>query len=283
MAGEPSAIEVLATSSDAGALTKAAQELAASKDAAGFDALRASLENAKFLDAIDPPAKPPASRLAMNLWKILRTLSENKAKEARGVIEALTQAPAYQKHIARVDLLLEATETLRPPGPKVVEYWKTYSGHADIHAPVLQRILIANRSGEALGLFGEMMANEGFGAERRVNWIHAGVPAVRNDAGALVMVTKLVDDKRVSPQVRLGAVEAVFDWDDEWVPIHGPGVYRPEARALMHKPAREQVRAIAKAARAWLPIPGPLDAKITGVLAELDTLDSREKPAHGGS
>lgn len=283
MPGEPNPIEVLSTSSDAGVLTRAGQELAAGKDAAGFDALRAALQDAKFLDTIDPPAKPPASRLGMNLWKILRTLSDNKAKEARGVIESLTQAPTFQKHITRVDLLLEATEPLRPPGASVVSYWKSYSGPNDAHAPVLQRILISNGSPEALALFGEMMANPGFPASRRVNWLHAGVPAKRNDANAVGMVVKLVSDRNVTPDVRLAAVECIFDWNDEWVKIHGPGFARPPARAQANRAAREQVRGVAKAAKAWLEVPAALQAKIDATLKELDALDEREKPAHGGS
>ncbi|MFA6045494.1 MAG: hypothetical protein WC718_10955 [Phycisphaerales bacterium] len=283
MPTEPTPIEVLRTSADAGKLTNAAQELAISKDAASLEAVRGALESPKFLDSIDPPAKPPASRLAMNVWKVLRSLTDNKAPDARGVIEALTQAPLYQKHIARVDLLLEATQELRPPGEKVVGYWKTYAGPNDLHAPVLQRILLANGSPEALTLFRTMMSNEGFPPERRVNWIHAGLPRYRNDEKYLAMATALVDDKLVSPVVRRAAVEAVFDWDEEWAPIHGPNVYKPPLRTLMNKAAREQVKAVAKSARAWLSLPAPLDAKITAVLAEVDAIDEREKPAHGGS
>lgn len=282
MPTEPTAIEVLRTSSDAGKLTKAAQELAISKDAPSLESLRASLETPRFLDTIDPPAKPPASRLAMNVWKVLRSLTGNKAPDARRVIEALTQAPPFQKHIARVDLLLEATQELRPPGERVVGYWKSYAGHGDLHAPVLQRILLANGSPEALALFLAMMSNEGFPPERRVSWIRAGVPRYRNEERYLAMATTLVDDKVVSPVVRRGAVEAVFDWDDEWGPTHGPNVYTPAPRGLMNKAARERVREVAKAARSRLEVPVGLDAKITGVLAELDAIDGHEKTAPGG-
>ena len=283
MSIEPTPIEVLRTSTDKGALTKAAQELANSKDAASLDAVRAELESAAFLDKIDPPARPPASRLAMNVWKVLRTLTNNKQPEARRVIEALTVAPTFQKNINREDLLLEATQELRPPGERVVAYWTARSGAENLHGPVLQRILLANGSPEALTLFRQMMSNPGLPEDRRVNWIHGGLPRYRNGEAYLAMATAMVDDKLVTPPVRLAVIEAVFDWKAEWGPMHGPDVYRPAPRALMNKAAREQVRAVAKSARAWLSVPATLDAKIAAVLAELDAIDEREKPAHGGS
>lgn len=281
MTHEPTAIEVLRDSSDPAALTKAAQELAISKDAPSLESLRAALESPKFLDTIDAPVKPPASRLGMKLWKILRSLSDNPDPKARGVIDWLTKSPAYQKHVARVDLLLEATQEVRPPSTDVVNYWKAYAGANDLHAPVLQRILLVNGSPEALAIFRGMMANGGFPPERRINWIRAGVPRYRNDASYLAMVKSLVEDKLVAPEVRLGAVEAVFDWDEEWGPIHGPNVYTPPLRALAPKAARQETREVAEAARAGLSIPTLLDGKISAVLTQLDGLDAGEKPPGG--
>lgn len=283
MPGEPDPIQVLSTSSDANDLTRAAQQLAISKDAASLDALRQQLERVAFLDKIDDRAKPPASRFAMNLWKVLRSLRENKAPEAAGVIAALTRAQPFQKNLNREDLLLEATQDLRPPGPDVVAYWTERSSAKNLHAPVLPRLLLANGSPEALKLFASMMGDQGFPDSRRINWIHAELPRYRNQQAYLEMATGMVNNKTLEASVRLGVVEAIFDWQAEWGPMHPPGVYKPEPRALMHKPARDEVRAVAKAARAWLEVPAGLEAKIAATLAELDALDEREKPAHGGS
>lgn len=274
MQPDQSAVETLKTSQDPGKLVHAAQVLAAAGDAESHAVLQKSLESASFLDLIDPPGKVAKSRLNLKVWKPLRTLSENKAPTARGVLESLTESPLYTKSIDRTDLLLDASITLRPPGKKIEKFWASYAAAGDLHAPVLQRVLLDNGSEEALKLFGTMMADNGFPATSRAKWLRSRLPRYRNEKPYLAMADRLIADKAVNEDVRLAAADAVFDWDDEWGPLHGPDFQRPPARALAKKDARDLVRKIAKTARAAMKVPKPLDLKIDAVLAELDVLDA---------
>lgn len=279
MQPDQSAVETLKTSQDPGKLVHAAQVLAAAGDAESHAVLQKSMESASFLDLIDPPGKVATSRLNLKVWKPLRTLSENKAPTARGVIESLTESPLYLKNIDRTDLLLEASITLRPPGKKVEKFWQPYTVTKDLHAPVVQRVLLDNGSEEALKLFGKMMADNGFPETSRAKWLRSRLPRYRNEKPYLVMADRLIADKAVTEGVRVAAVDAVFDWDDEWGPLHGPDVQRPPARALAKKDARDLVRTIARTARAAMKVPKPLDLTIDAVLAELDVLDAgKTKP-----
>ena len=138
----------------------------------------------------------------------------------------------------------------------------------------MQRVLLDNGSEEALRLFGGIMANESFPPSQRVRWFRSRFPRYRNEVPYLAMAKRLVELKSAAPEIRLAVVQSVFDWDDEWGPVHGPDAQRPPPRALTKRPARELAREIARSARSDLPLPTELDARIGAVLKELDALDS---------
>jgi len=272
---DPTALETLKNSDKPAELARACQTLASSDEPALHTELRAFLTSARNLDRLDPPAKVVRSAFDLYAWRPLRTLMDHEAPVARETVAVLVASKEFPATIDRTDLALEASVVVRPPTPGVLTFWRTCADPKGVHINMLARVLADNATDASIGVFEELIAEPQNDEHRRQSWLLAEVPRHRNNPVHLRSMKRLILATRVAVPVRLAALQAVVDWDDEWGPIHGPDVTKPPARALASKEARDLTREVIKLGMDTLSPDAALKAKAQAVVAELDVLEKK--------
>ena len=237
-------IQTLSVSQDPKELVRAAVQLANSERRSDHDALLKSLQSESFLLRLNAEVEYQGDVRLLRVRRVIEALSANKAPSASDTLLALTRNPVYLKAGGRVDLLIEATEVIRPAPPELVAFWDKHCQPEDGFTPLTIKALLENRSKPALELFEKKMADPAHADEDKVIWMRIYLLPRRNHTPLLESCERLLKGGLPEP-LRPDLVDVVFDYKPgEW---YSPATGRnPPPLADYSVAARVQVRRLAK-------------------------------------
>ena len=108
------------------------------------------------LDSEDDYAQPPDF---LRLSAVLDALVKNQAPTAQGAIVTLAVSEAFVEAPSRAELLLRATEAIRPPPDGLVAFWNRLADPADVYMHLLMRTLVNNGTPAALEIYERVIAD----------------------------------------------------------------------------------------------------------------------------
>src|SRR5207248_2448101 len=85
-----------------------------------------------------------ASKLGLNVTKVLDTLARNAAPSAQAAFLALTVDPVFLAHDERIIALIVASAAVRPAPPSLVRFWDRHSRPNDGFTPTTISTFVAN-------------------------------------------------------------------------------------------------------------------------------------------
>lgn len=272
MQPDPAAIKILETSPDPAELCRASQVLAAAPDEASHLKVAEMLRSPTFLAKMDPAGVLAPTPMDLKVWRTLRALRQNKAPSAAAAIVSLVSEPVWLDDPNRVDLLLAATTTARPPDKKVIQFWERYTSPSSIHLHIMVGVLIDNGSEGALKVFERLLADPKHTLEVRRTWLRRGYPLHRTEATFVASTRRILASPAHTPEIKLAAIEALFDYQEAWGDMHEPVKLVPHAAAA--SAVKQDLRKAAEEAKTLLEIPPELGTKMQAVLATLGKEDS---------
>lgn len=207
----------LASSTDAAALLRSGMELALSDDPAALDALAPFLHDSAFLERLDELADP--GRKTQNLGRILMALHERPSPEIVPLCVGLVNDPDFVADRDRKIFLLEALAAVTPMSPEVEAVFR--AANREGYYAANARLLAANTSPVAMGLFLEMMLDSDVAVNTRVGILHMALIPVRNRIPVMEVVGRLAS-KKPDPAVAQAAIESIFDFQVQWRKGHPP-------------------------------------------------------------
>jgi hypothetical protein len=250
-------------------LRLAGVDLAGSPDEAAHAPLRAALADRGWLDRLDPPAGLHGSAASMGLARVIGALRENPADAARQTLRLLAASTPYLDSWRRTDLLVEASEVVRPPGPELAALWTRELTPEGVHTLKVVRACLRNGSAEGLALVARAWGDARFDPGTKRMWARQYVLEVRDRDGVLGMVRDVTREGVAGVATR-DLLGAVLDYRPlEWYGPHCTVDAPPWARATPD--ARKLVRELAATARGLGDT--ELDAAAARTIAELDALE----------
>jgi hypothetical protein len=251
----------------------AGKHLAASPEEADHVALRVGLRSPSVLARLDVPEDYRKPRRQLRLASIMDRLGKNTSPHAAATVAMLTTSEPFLAHDHRVDLLIEASAGCRPPSAEVIAFWKRCADPKGTHIELVAIALAKNATPESSTLLESMLKDAAFDVPRRVDWFRIYVLQWRTQPANVMLAERVVKDATLPRELRVAAVESIFDYrPEEWFPPHGGA--EPQPWSASAKPGRDAARSLAKSAREALdPLDPRLDATISAVLSQLDVMD----------
>jgi uncharacterized protein (UPF0147 family) len=256
-----------------GEICMAGKHLAQSLIEADHAALRSSLKSPAILTRLDSAEDYRKPRHVLKIASIMDRLGKNTSAPAAATISALTTSEPFLAHEHRIDLLIQASAVCRPPTPEVIAFWKSHSSAKGTHIELVAIALAKNATTESAALLEAMSKDPAYELWRRIDWFHIYVLQWRTHPENVALAERLSKDAALPRELRIAAVESIFDYrPEEWFPPHGGA--EPEPWTASTKQGRDAARALAKTARESLdPLPPTLNATIIAVLTQLDAMD----------
>jgi len=260
-----------------GEICMAAKYLAQSLDEADHVALRSSLKSPAILARLDSAQEYRKPRRMLKLASVMDRLGKNASVPAATTITALTTSEPFLAQSHRIDLLIDAAAVCRPPSLEIVAFWKLHSVPKGAHIEIVAIALAKNATAESAQLLEAMCKDNAFELTRRVDWFHIYVLQWRTQPENVALVERLTKNAALPRELRIAAVESIFDYrPEDWFPPHGGA--EPQPWTASNKQGRDAARSLAKAAQEALdPLPPTLNATITAVLTQLDAMDAGAK------
>ena len=272
----PDARAILADpSSDPALLRRAGVELAITADDASHQALRTALADPALLDRLDPPPSVRGGGKTLGLSRIIAPLHDNGAPASRATLTFLASSAPFLAEWRRKDLLIVATDVLRPPAPEVIALWEQECVPGGVHAFKVIRACLHNASPAALDLLSRRWLSPAFPAETKQVWSRQYVVEVRTSETLIAWAVALIEGPLAQP-VAIDLAWAFFDPPDTWYGPHSTPA--APSRLTMTAQARDRLRELANTSRRRLAPPPELLGSITRVEAELDALAPRPRP-----
>jgi hypothetical protein len=213
--------QILATSQDRRELLKAAMQLARSKDPVDTDTLSRYLTSGPFLGRLDtPPDYANAAKRQLHISRVVHTLSQNPASDAKLLIVKLLEDKTYMAEPDRVDAALRASASVRPPPPELVRFWRGCLDPNEPYTYVLTAVLLQNGTAPALGIFGEYLNHVGYESEDKRFILYTDLLPYRYNITVVEFADRAL--RGAIPQdLRVPMVEALFDYRPaEWYLVH---------------------------------------------------------------
>lgn len=208
--------EILSSSEDRKLLAGAAAKLAAGSAPADHELLRQWLPTDSFLHRLNSPEEYNGARQQLRLRLPLEALRDNASPLARETIMGLVRNEHFTSIGSRVELLLEATVSVRPALPELVTFWDKYSQPEDGFTPITIKVLVENGSKPALELFERKLLDPAHEDEEKVSWMRADVLTHRNQVPLLESCERLIKGQ-LADQLKSELVDVLFDYrPDEW-------------------------------------------------------------------
>ena len=264
-------IHTIRNSQDPKEIAAAATQLARSDAQADQQALRLALENAEVLGRLNTEEEYAGDVRGLRLVRIMDALEGNESPLARETLLGLTQSPAYTQEIARVDLLVDATEGIRPAPPALVAFWDRYSEPDDDFSSSTISVMIENGSEPALALFERKLTSSGHEFEDKQEWLRSEVMTHRDEPAVLRSCDRLLRGG-LSPDLKSELIDVIFDYQPELWFTAAVNYIPPEPEAFSPD-AIELTRALARYA---LAIPALSEKQREAIGETLSELDERE-------
>ena len=242
--------QILATSQDTKLLVGAAAQLAASAERDDHELLLRWLPTESFLSRVHTADDYNGPRLRLRLRRALEALRDNRSPVAHESILRLVRSETFTAVGSRVEMLLEATVSVRPAPPDLVAFWDTYSQPEDGFTPITIMVLVDNGSAPALALFERKVGDRAHDDAEKIAWMRADVLTHRNAAPLLESCERLLAGP-LPKHLKSGLVDVLFDYRPaEWFrpgSSYAPppvSSYSPEARTVLGRIARHALAQI---------------------------------------
>jgi hypothetical protein len=208
--------QILSSSEDRKLLSGAAAKLASSSELADHELLRQWLPTDSFLYRLSSQEEYNGSGKQLRLRLPLEALRDNPSPLARETIMGLVRNDHFVSVGSRVELLLEATVSVRPALPELVAFWDKYSQPDDGFTPITIQVLVENGSTPALELFERKLLDPAHEDEEKVSWMRADVLTHRNEVPLLESCERLIKGQLGDP-LKSELVDVLFDYrPGEW-------------------------------------------------------------------
>lgn len=262
---------ILETSDNPRDLMRTALVWTQGTDTAELYTLYNFLSSQNFLDRLDSADDyAAAASNKLRVARLVESLARNQAPAARETFDALLRAPVFTANEDRIEVLIRASEFVRPPTPSLVPFWKTYSQPDDGYVHLTVTALLCNGSEPALGVFAQLLTNTDHEEGYKLAWLRSDLLAHRDDVRVLRMSDKLLQGGLPEPLER-SLLEVLFNYrPGEWYRPANPS--SPPDRALAQPDALHLLRDIGGAGLGRLPDDDPLRATVE---AELESIDAR--------
>lgn len=237
-------IQVLSTSKDPKALTRAAAQLSRSSQASDHEALLKALNSEKFLFQLNAEEEYAGDPHRLRIRRILEVLEENSAPVAWDTILKLTKSQVFIREAGRVDLLIQITAIIRPAPPELVAFWDRHSQPEDVFTPLTITALVENGSEPALELFERKMLDPGHETEEKIIYFRSDVLTHRNSEAVIQSCERLLKG-HLQEALKPELIDVLFDYKPaEW---YTPSdFYNPPPLSSYSKAAREELRKLGR-------------------------------------
>ena len=202
-------IDILDTSQDRESIAAAAISLAGSGDDEAIAGLGKHLQQNEFLARLDDITNPQTS--IYNLHYVFGALERNPSPATGQLCVDLMNEPDFVAEPARLNYLLPALAAVSPTSEAAASVFRrtNVEGFYHVNAPRL----VHNGSPLALAVFEEMIESSNEEPMSRVDAIHRSVLPRRTDLAVLQTCGRLLD-KGLEPEVEVGLVESLFDYQE---------------------------------------------------------------------
>ena len=236
----------LTSSQDPRELYRAAETLLESSDPADHARLLRLLSDEGFLSRLDSTEDYERGTRFLRISRLIEAMRESESASVRLILDGLTQKPGFLANETRVELLIEASDVLRPASPAVVRFWDTYCQGDDWTNGMVATTMADNASPPAIDLLEAKFAAGGFEDEEKVWWMRTAVLTHRHDLPMLQACRRLLAES-LPQQLRPDMVAVLFDYrPDEW---HGPDDgYPPPSPETLNAQGRQLLREIGRQA-----------------------------------
>jgi len=174
---------------------------------------------------------------------------------------------------SRVEVLLEATASVRPAPPELVAFWERYCHPDDGFSGITIMVLIENGSAPALALFERKVADPGREEAEKIAWMRTDVLTHRNEPPLLETCARLLAGP-LSKRLKSELVDVLFDYrPGEWF-RPGSRDYTPPPASSYSPEARRVLDGIARYALTQLELS---ERQRAAVKATMETLGPAER------
>lgn len=238
----PDIAAFLAPDKSADRLLTEALALAKGTRADWHELLRRLAGQRPFLQRLDTPKNYEAHpRVQLRLGRVLNALAANPTPSAAAALGGMASDPVFTEAHQRIDLLLLASGSVRPPPPALVAFWESRFRPGDAYTPLTVDVLFENRSPPALELLEKNITAPGHPDHAKLAWFRGRVLVRRNDPAVLGLCRRLLTGAAMPAHLRLPLAEVLFD--------HKPGEWFFED-AVKHPPSKLDMTDEARALRA---------------------------------
>ncbi len=191
------------------------------------------LSEASTLDQLDEPAVRDRSRTTdLRLAVVMDHLRDNAASASTRTLAALARSPVYRQSPQREELLVRALGTARPLPPEIVSFLDDQTRATSVNLHVAVEALFDNGSPEAAALFGRKLADPAIDPVYKLGWFRGPMLRHRREPTVLRAAEEWLARPALSPDLKVGLADALFDYrPEEWYPGRGGRPRPPEESA----------------------------------------------------
>jgi hypothetical protein len=267
---DPQTLHILKTSKDAREVARAAQTLGVSREAEDHELLRRMLGDEAFLNRLDAP-DADEQYTDLRVVKPIRSLSQNPAPSAHAALISLMDDETFCAIPPRIDVLIDATELIRPPGDRVIKFWDKHVEPEGEHTEIVARVCVDNGTEPALKYFETIVVDPDHEYETRRAWLRQQVFLKRNEEPVLLMCERLAINAKTPLEIRGDVIDVVYDYrPQEWYRAHL--VLSPPPRAGASGKSIEVLRRLGAYAIDTMKVSPAREEAVKSTLRELDAL-----------
>lgn len=268
----------LANEDDPRELKRVAIQFAASSDAQDHRVLREHLDRQSFLDRLDPSGSQATAARNLRLARVIKTLADNPAPSAHGVLVDLTGGTNFLQAPLRTELLIRALRWVRPSPPQAITFLDRTSPPGGSLAYDVVETLAFNQSEPAMALF-EAKLNHPDHSAAAPEWLHYAVLPRRDDVPLLKVLERVVSTN-APDSLKVDIVDVLFSYrPQKWYLECGPP--KPPERLAASREAKEILRRIGRHALVMLSLPAETLTDVRAGLAVLGEPETRENGTPG--
>lgn len=235
-------LSVLTNSKDPNKLHAAAASLLASPDAQDHAILLQFLSKGEFLNRLDSPRDYERGSKFLRITRLVKAMRASIKPGIQQLLVELMRQGEFIANPTRVELLIWASEEIRPAPPAVVTFWDRYCQPDDSSSALVAAALTKNGCLPAIDLLEKKFCAPGFEDDERIWWMRTAILTHRQDVLVLKACSRLLG-KTLPESLRPELVAVLFDYrPEQW---HGPdGTYPPPPDAAASKEARQLLLSI---------------------------------------
>jgi hypothetical protein len=264
-------VQILSTSNDPNKLYAAAMSLVNSHEEVDHSTLLQFLSKENFLGRLDTAKDYMKGKKYLRISRLIKAMRQSTIPGIHGIIAGLASQKEFIANETRVELLIWASEVVRPPSSGLVKFWDDHCKPDDGFNGLTAVALTNNGTEQAIALLEKKLAAPSFEDDERIWWMRTAILTHRYDVQLLKACQRLLTSS-LEESLRPELVSVLFDYRPvEW---HGPDDgYPPPKAETASKEAKQLLLAIGEYALAHIKLDHAL-RKIVQAKVELEKKNS---------